>query len=148
MHQIDQPLVLPLSVSPQRLRKVEGGREVLLEVRDHLGGKIIRGLSAGDVRSVGVGDVPGESTAKTRFRHGAEADRFPAAQSYAAGEQMAEYIESGFWDLVVVDTPPAAGGIEFFQSPAMMRELVGGRLLRWLTARLGERSRRERAAGA
>lgn len=61
------------------------------------------------------------------------ADRFPAAQSYAAAEQMAEYIESGFWDVVVVDTPPAAGGIDFFHAPTQMRELIGGRLLRWLT---------------
>lgn len=61
------------------------------------------------------------------------ADRFPAAQSYAAAEQMAEYIESGFWDVVVVDTPPAAGGIDFFRAPTQMRELIGGRLLRWLT---------------
>ncbi len=61
------------------------------------------------------------------------ADRFPAAQSYAAAEQMAEYIEGGAWDVVVVDTPPAAGGIDFFQAPTQMRELIGGRLLRWLT---------------
>jgi anion-transporting ArsA/GET3 family ATPase len=61
------------------------------------------------------------------------ADRFPAAQSYAAGEQMAEYTESGSWDLVIVDTPPSAGGLDFYLAPRRMRELVGGRLLRWLT---------------
>jgi len=63
----------------------------------------------------------------------AVADRFPAAQSYAAGEQVAEFAMSGDWDVVVVDTPPAAGGIDFFMAPRKMRELVGGRLLRWLT---------------
>jgi len=61
------------------------------------------------------------------------ADRFPAAQAYAAGEQMAEFIESGAWDLLVVDTPPAVGGIEFFLAPRRMRDLIGSRLLRWLT---------------
>lgn len=61
------------------------------------------------------------------------ADRFPAAQSYAAAEQMAEFIEAGFWDVIVVDTPPAAGGLDFFLAPRRMRELVGGRILRWLT---------------
>lgn len=61
------------------------------------------------------------------------ADRFPAAQAYAAGEQMAEYVDSGTWELIVVDTPPAAGGIDFFLAPRQMRELVGGKLLRWLT---------------
>lgn len=61
------------------------------------------------------------------------ADRFPAAQSYAAGEQMVEYLESGKWDMVIIDTPPSAGGIDFFLAPSQMRELIGGRLLRWLT---------------
>jgi anion-transporting ArsA/GET3 family ATPase len=37
------------------------------------------------------------------------------------------------WDLVVVDTPPAVGGIDFFSAPAQMADLVGGRLLRWMT---------------
>jgi arsenite-transporting ATPase len=61
------------------------------------------------------------------------ADRFPAAQSYAAGEQLAEYLDAGAWDIVVVDTPPAGGGIDFFRAPGLMRELIGGRVLRWLT---------------
>ena len=76
-------------------------------------------------------DVADRLVGNPYFR--AIADRFPAAQSYAAAEQMAEYIESGTWDVVVVDTPPAAGGIDFFQAPTQMRELIGGRLLRWLT---------------
>jgi len=72
----------------------------------------------------------------------AVAGRFPSGQAYAAAEEMAFHLESGEWDLVVVDTPPASGGIEFFAAPTRMRELVGGRLLRWLTgARLpGRRS--------
>ena len=63
----------------------------------------------------------------------AVADRFPASQAYAAAEEMANFLEAGQWDVVVVDTPPAGGGIDFFKAPADMRDLVGGRLLRWLT---------------
>ncbi|MGI9649471.1 MAG: ArsA family ATPase [Acidimicrobiia bacterium] len=63
----------------------------------------------------------------------AVAGRFPSGQAYAAAEEMAFHLESGEWDLVVIDTPPASGGIEFFAAPSRMRELVGGRLLRWLT---------------
>lgn len=59
--------------------------------------------------------------------------QFPASQSYAAAEEATRHVLSGKWDLVVVDTPPSAGGIEFFTSPSTMRELIGGRLLRWLT---------------
>ncbi len=70
------------------------------------------------------------------------AARFPAGQAYAAAEQMTAHLEEGRWDLVVVDTPPAGGGIDFFQAPAGIRKLVGGRLLRWLTgARLPARRR-------
>jgi len=63
----------------------------------------------------------------------AVADRFPAAQSYAAGEQVAEFADSKAWDVIVVDTPPAAGGIDFFMAPRQMQDLIGGRMLRWLT---------------
>lgn len=61
------------------------------------------------------------------------ADRFPAAQSYAAGERMAEYIETGRFDVIVVDTPPSGGGIDFYRAPGMTDELVSGKLLKWLT---------------
>ncbi|HSR43769.1 MAG TPA: ArsA-related P-loop ATPase [Acidimicrobiia bacterium] len=61
------------------------------------------------------------------------ARHFPASQSYAASERMADHLESDEWDVVVVDTPPAAGGIEFFTAPAETRDLVGGRLIRWIT---------------
>lgn len=63
----------------------------------------------------------------------AVATRFPSGQAYAASEEMAVHLESGKWDVVVVDTPPATGGIDFFAAPARMRDLIGGRLLRWLT---------------
>lgn len=46
---------------------------------------------------------------------------------------MAEHIESHRWDLLVVDTPPAGGGLDFYTAPSQVREVVGGRLLRWLT---------------
>ncbi len=61
------------------------------------------------------------------------ADRFPAAQSFAAGERMAEYVESGRFDVVVVDTPPSGGGIDFYRAPAATRDLISGKLLRLLT---------------
>ena len=61
------------------------------------------------------------------------ADRFPAAQAYAAGERMAEYIESHQYDVLVVDTPPSGGGIDFFTAPARTGDLVSGKLLTWLT---------------
>ena len=61
------------------------------------------------------------------------ARQFPAGAAYAAAEEMAEQVESGVWDLVVVDTPPSSGGIDFLTAPGQMRSLVAGRLLRVLT---------------
>lgn len=63
----------------------------------------------------------------------AATSQFPASQAYAAAEEAATFLEARAWELVVIDTPPAAGGIELFTAPAQMTELVGGRLLRWLT---------------
>lgn len=59
--------------------------------------------------------------------------RFPAGQAYAASDQMASRIEEGRWDVVFVDTPPSEGGIDFFLAPERTRQLVGARILHWLT---------------
>lgn len=63
----------------------------------------------------------------------AASEHFPASQSYAAADQAATFVQAQAWDLVIVDTPPSGGGIDFFAAPAQMADLVGGRLLRWLT---------------
>ncbi len=63
----------------------------------------------------------------------AATNHFPASQSFAAAEEAANFLDARAWELVVIDTPPSAGGIEFFTSPSAMTDLVGGRLLRWLT---------------
>lgn len=61
------------------------------------------------------------------------ATRFPSSQAYAAGEEMMNFLEADTWEVLVVDTPPSAGGIGFFTAPGDMRDLVGGRLIRFLT---------------
>ena len=63
----------------------------------------------------------------------AASEHFPASQSYAAADQAATFVTARAWDLVVIDTPPSAGGIDFFTAPSQMADLVGGRLLRLLT---------------
>lgn len=63
----------------------------------------------------------------------AATNHFPASQSFAAAEEAARLLDARAWELVVIDTPPSAGGIDFFTAPGAMTDLVGGRLLRWLT---------------
>lgn len=76
-------------------------------------------------------DVAGRLASNEFFQ--AASEHFPASQSYAAADQAATYVQARAWDLVIVDTPPSGGGIDFFSAPAQMADLVGGRLLRWLT---------------
>ncbi|WKZ82981.1 MAG: ArsA-related P-loop ATPase [Acidimicrobiia bacterium] len=63
----------------------------------------------------------------------AVADRFPAGQSYAAAEEVTRHTASGDFEVIVVDTPPSEGGLEFLSAPESMRSLVAGRALRLLT---------------
>lgn len=61
------------------------------------------------------------------------ADRFPAGQAYAVAEETARLVDSGEFDVIVVDTPPVGGGVDFFDAPDRIRMLVAGRTLRLLT---------------
>lgn len=63
----------------------------------------------------------------------AASEHFPASQAYAAADQAVTFVQARAWDLVVIDTPPSGGGIDFFSAPGQMADLVGGRLLRWIT---------------
>ncbi len=63
----------------------------------------------------------------------AVARRFPASQAYAAADTMAREAEAGNWDVVVVDTPPSAGGVEFFTAANDLLDLINGPLIRALT---------------
>lgn len=75
--------------------------------------------------------------AAERLRHNpffdAVARRFPASQAYAAADTMAREAEDGRWDVIVVDTPPSAGGVEFFTAATDLLDLINGPLIRALT---------------
>lgn len=83
------------------------------------------------VRRYSEPDVADRLLVNPYFR--AIADRFPAAQSFAAAEAMSVFIETHRWDSIVVDTPPSAGGLDFYLAPARTADLVGGKLLHFLT---------------
>ena len=63
----------------------------------------------------------------------AVADRFPSGQAYAAGEEVLRHAHGGSYDHIVVDTPPADGGLTFLAAPRNIRTLIAGRALRLLT---------------
>jgi anion-transporting ArsA/GET3 family ATPase len=60
-------------------------------------------------------------------------ERFIQSHDYLAAERVHELHASGNFDVVVVDTPPAAHALDFFDAPTRMTELFSGRLVKLLT---------------
>jgi anion-transporting ArsA/GET3 family ATPase len=61
-------------------------------------------------------------------------DRFVQSHDYIAMERLHELHEAGEWDLIVVDTPPAAHAVDFLDAPARMADFFDSKLLRFLVA--------------
>ena len=61
------------------------------------------------------------------YRHLSEA--LAGSAEYAAMEQVREAVESGRYDLVIVDTPPATHALDFLAAPRRLREFLEGRFV-------------------
>ncbi len=61
-------------------------------------------------------------------------EQFAGSEAYAALEQLYDLHSRGEFDLIVVDTPPAANAFEFLQAPAHLTRLLDSRMARWLFA--------------
>lgn len=64
------------------------------------------------------------------YRHLSEA--LAGSAEYAALEQVREAVESGRYDLVVVDTPPASHALDFLSAPRRLRDFLEGRFVQTL----------------
>ena len=64
------------------------------------------------------------------YRHLSEA--LAGSAEYAAMEQVREAVESGLYDLVVVDTPPASHALDFLTAPRRLRQCLEGRFVQAL----------------
>jgi anion-transporting ArsA/GET3 family ATPase len=58
--------------------------------------------------------------------------QFAGSEAYAALEALYDLHSSGEFDLVVVDTPPAAHAFEFVQAPSRLTRLLDSQAARWL----------------
>ncbi len=47
-------------------------------------------------------------------------------------EQLCVLVESGAYDLIVLDTPPTKHALDFFEAPERIRDFLDRRLVRWL----------------
>jgi anion-transporting ArsA/GET3 family ATPase len=63
---------------------------------------------------------------------------FAGTQEYMAMEKLGqlhqEALETGHWDLVIVDTPPSRSALDFLDAPARLGSFLDGRLIRFLLA--------------
>ncbi len=63
---------------------------------------------------------------------------FAGTQEYMAMEKLsqlrAQLVESGDWDLIVVDTPPSRSALDFLDAPQRLGRFLDGRMIRLLTA--------------
>ncbi len=59
--------------------------------------------------------------------------RFAGATEYVAVEELCRLDESGDFDLIVLDTPPAAHALDFMSAPMRIDRLLDPELTPWLT---------------
>jgi anion-transporting ArsA/GET3 family ATPase len=58
-------------------------------------------------------------------------DSLPGVLEYMGVEALYEHSQDGAFDLIVLDTPPAARGLDFLSAPDRMVELLSNDALRW-----------------
>jgi anion-transporting ArsA/GET3 family ATPase len=67
---------------------------------------------------------------------------FVGSQAYMAMEALYEFHVSGEYDCIVVDTPPSRDALDILEAPQRMTDMVGARVLAWLSgpSRVGWRA--------
>jgi len=63
------------------------------------------------------------------YRH--MADTFAGSQDYMATETLYDIVNSGEYDLVVLDTPPVKNALDFLESPGRLVNFLDERVLKW-----------------
>lgn len=59
------------------------------------------------------------------------------AQELSASERLHEVVGSGDYDLVVLDTPPAANALDFLEAPIRFFDALDGAAIQWVIAATG-----------
>ena len=53
-------------------------------------------------------------------------------QEYAASERIFEFDQEGYFDLIVLDTPPTTHALDFLEAPNRLADAVSSRALQWM----------------
>lgn len=72
---------------------------------------------------------------------------FAGATEYMAVEELCRLDDSGAFDLIVLDTPPAQHALDFLRAPTRAERFFDRRMISWLAAPYGTGARRGIAAG-
>jgi anion-transporting ArsA/GET3 family ATPase len=118
----------------------EGEREVAPEVFAKQGLGAVRGsLSAMMLDQKGAWDAlverhaPPEARARILanpfYQHLSQT--FAGSHEYMAIEQLCVLVESGRYDLIVVDTPPTRHALDFLEAPKRIDDFLDRRIVRW-----------------
>ena len=59
------------------------------------------------------------------------ADTIVGNQEYMATEKLYDVMNSGLYDLVILDTPPVKNALDFLESPGRMAQFVDKRIMQW-----------------
>jgi len=66
-------------------------------------------------------------------------DAFSGSQEYMAGEALYDVVNSGNYDLVVLDTPPAKNALDFLDASDRLLRFLDPRILKWFLSPYDER---------
>lgn len=61
-------------------------------------------------------------------------ERFVQSHDYIAMERLYSFHKEGDFDLIVIDTPPAAHAVDFLEAPSRMADFFDSKLLKFLVA--------------
>jgi len=64
---------------------------------------------------------------------------FAASQDYMAGEALYDIVESGRYDLVILDTPPAKNALDFLEASHLLAQFLDPRVIRFFLVPYKER---------
>ena len=61
----------------------------------------------------------------------ATADNISGSQDYMATEKLFDVVESGRYELVVLDTPPVKNALDFLEAPGRLARFLDKRVMKW-----------------
>ncbi|MEC8424293.1 MAG: ArsA-related P-loop ATPase, partial [Myxococcota bacterium] len=61
----------------------------------------------------------------------ATADNISGSQDYMATEKLYDVVNSGRYDLVVLDTPPVKNALDFLEAPGRLARFLDKRVMKW-----------------